>query len=107
MPEIQAAAEDSFSLGEINIGAASRQIELAGDMHSAVRRAAALAPALTGVEWRVVADAVAREMGRALAADPGWSARPVPRVEFLSVYGRERWSPVPDDGMQRSAAELV
>ena len=71
------------------------------------RVAAALAPALTGVEWRVVADSVAREMGRALEAELGCSARPVPRIEYLSVYGRERWSPVPDDGMQRSAAELV
>ena len=71
------------------------------------RVAAALAPAVTGVESRVIVDAVTREMGRALDADLRWSARPVPRSDFLSVYGLERWSPVPDDGMQRSAAELV
>jgi lipoate-protein ligase A len=71
------------------------------------RVAAALAPAVTGVEWRVVADAVAQEMSRGLDLGLRHSTRPVPRLEFLSVYGRERWSPVPDDGMQRPAAELV
>jgi lipoate-protein ligase A len=71
------------------------------------RVAAALAPAVTGVDWRAIGDSVATEMGRALDADLRWSTRPVPRTEFLSVYGLARWSPVPDDGMQRSAAELV
>lgn len=60
---------------------------------------AALAPAVTGVEWSVIANFVTAEIGRALGLRTMASRRPNPRGEFLAPYGLERWSPVADDGI--------
>jgi lipoate-protein ligase A len=68
---------------------------------------AALAPAVTGVEWGVIARAMTAEIGRTLGLRTTVFRRPNPRSEFLAPYGLERWSPVPDDGIPQSQAELV
>ena len=55
---------------------------------------AGLAPALEGVRWREVGEAVVAELASALGLQPLWvQPEPVPE-EFLEPYRSERWAPV-------------
>jgi len=57
-----------------------------------VRRA--LAPAVSGVDWTVVADAVLGRLAVELETELDPRPRPDPSAEHLAPYSQERWAPV-------------
>jgi lipoate-protein ligase A len=65
-----------------------------------------LAPALTGVGWATAADALVDGFSRALGWAPVRRPRPRPARVAMAVYDRERWAPVPDDGIVKKMTEL-
>ena len=66
-----------------------------------------LAPAVQGVGWEKIAEAVVRRFSRALAADPRRIEGPEPGSEATARYRAGRWAPVPDDGIASPETELV
>jgi lipoate-protein ligase A len=57
-----------------------------------------LAPALNGVDWRDVGNAIVGGLAEALGLEPDRRAlEPLPH-EYLEPYQSERWAPVPDTG---------
>jgi lipoate-protein ligase A len=70
-----------------------------------VRRA--LAPAVTGVPWRTVADAIVRRLASALDLEPSWRVRPAPAAGSLARYRCDRWAPVADGEKPRPRGGLV
>jgi lipoate-protein ligase A len=65
-----------------------------------------LAPALTGVGWATAAEALVDGFARALRWSAALRPRPRPGPVALAVYDRERWAPVPDDGIGSGSTEL-
>lgn len=59
-----------------------------------------LAPAVTGVDWLVVADAVLDRLAEDLGLKIEVKPRPEPGAEFLAPYREIRWAPIADDGMR-------
>jgi lipoate-protein ligase A len=58
---------------------------------------AGLAPAIEGVPWRTVGEAVTAGLASALGLEPHWAQpEPVPQ-QFLEPYTTERWAPVLPD----------
>ena len=72
---------------------------------SRVRRG--LAPAVSGVDWGRVAEAVLDRLADGLGLDLEIRPRPDPAPEHLKAYGGDRWAPVPDGGMRSESAELI
>lgn len=59
-----------------------------------------LAPAVSGVGWEVVADAILSGLASELGMDLEVGARPGPAFENLAPYRENRWAPVSDGGIQ-------
>lgn len=72
---------------------------------SRVRRG--LAPAVSGVDWGRVAEAVLDRLADGLGLDLEVRPRPDPALEHLAPYQEDRWAPVPDGGMRSGSAELI
>lgn len=66
-----------------------------------------LTPAVTGVDWDVVAEAVLHRLAHELGSSLELRRRPDPAAEYLAPWGEDRWSPVPDGGMRSGSAELI
>jgi lipoate-protein ligase A len=59
-----------------------------------------LAPAIEGIEPDRVADALIAGLSSRIGFDIEDRGGPKPGSEHLALYRQERWSPVPDGGMQ-------
>lgn len=67
---------------------------------AAERVAEGLAPAVTGVDWTVVGDAVINRLADELGVTIEVKPRPDPGTEYLAPYRDVRWAPVADDGIR-------